>query len=83
MITSVGVHIYGENYSTGESLTVRIHEFDDGETNDLGDLVATLTTPTLTEGAMNYFTAPDGTTLEPNTQYIVNFHSTGNLSNPI
>ena len=79
-VTSVGIYVEEVNYSGSETLSVRIHEFDDSATNDLGDLVATLTTPTLTAGGVNVFTAPSDTTLSANTKYIVNFHSTGDAA---
>ena len=79
-VTSVGIYVTDNNFSGSETITVRIHEFNDSASNDLGTLVATLTTPTLVEGEMNVFEAPADTTLEANTDYIVNFHSTGSLS---
>ena len=39
-------------------MTVSVHRFDSSETNNLGDLVAVLSTPsTLNEGVVNDFTA--------------------------
>ena len=83
MITSVGIYVPELNYSPGETVTAYIHEFDDSMTNDRGTEAATLTTPTLINNRVNYFTAPSGTTLAADTQYILNFHSTGNNSNDL
>ena len=82
-VTSVGVDIIHVGFSGGETVTVRIHRFDDSATNDLGDLVAVLETPSLREDRVNVFNAPDGTTLAASTQYIVNFHSTGSVGNDL
>ena len=78
-LSSVGIHIHGDISSSTETITVSVHRFDSGETNNLGDLVATLSTPsTLHEGAVNDFTAPSNTRLLPNTRYLVNIVSVGN-----
>ena len=83
-VTSVGVHLHAVRFSGMETVTARIHEFNDSETNDLGTPVATLTTPaTLTAGEVNFFTAPADTTLAAGTQYILNFHSTGDSANDL
>ena len=76
-VTSVGVFVELVSFSGTETVTVYIHEFDDSATNDRGTLIATLTTPTLVAGAVNFFDAPEDTTLDAGTEYIVNFHSTG------
>ena len=76
-LTSVGIRIFRVLFSGSETVTARIHEFNDSATNDLGSLVATLTTPaTLTDG-VNFFDAPAHVNLEPDTEYILNFHATG------
>ena len=78
-LSSVGIHIHGDISSSTETITVSVHRFDSSETNNLGDLVATLSTPsTLNEGAVNDFTAPSNATLFPNTRYLVNIVSVGN-----
>ena len=78
-LSSVGIHIHEDNSSSSETLTVSVHRFDSSETNNLGELVATLSTPsTLNEGAVNDFTAPSNTRLLPNTRYLVNIVSVGN-----
>ena len=60
-------------------MTVSVHRFDSSETNNLGDLVAVLSTPsTLIEGTVNDFTAPSSTRLLPNTRYLVNIVGVGN-----
>ena len=45
-VSSVGIHVHTDNLDAGESVTVQIHEFDTTETNNVGTLIATLTTPT-------------------------------------
>ena len=82
-LTTVGLYVNNVRYSGSETVTARIHEFNGSATNNLGTLVATLTTPTLVEGEVNFFDAPSGTTLDPDTRYILNFHSTGNISNDL
>ena len=83
-LESVGVYIFSEDFTDTETVTARIHEFDDTETNDLADLVATLTTPTtLTEDAVNFFEAPSDITLDADTEYILNFDSTGDAANDL
>ena len=78
-LSSVGIYIHGDISSSTETITVSVHRFDSSETNNLGDLVATLSTPsTLIEGAVNDFTAPSNTRLLPNTGYLVNIVSVGN-----
>ncbi|MDE0712818.1 MAG: hypothetical protein OXH60_11875 [Rhodospirillales bacterium] len=78
-LSSVGIHIHGDTSSSTETITVSVHRFDSSETNNLGDLVATLSTPSpLNEGAVNDFTAPSNTRLLPNTGYLVNIVSVGN-----
>ena len=78
-LSSVGIHIHEDNSSSTETMTVSVHRFDSSETNNLGDLVATLSTPsTLNEGAVNDFTAPSNTRLLPNTRYLVNIVGVGN-----
>ena len=78
-LSSVGIHIHGDISSSTETITVSVHGFDTSETNNLGDLVATLSTPsTLHEGAVNDFTAPSNTRLLPNTRYLVNIVGEGN-----
>ena len=58
--------------ASGKDISVVIRENDNGEP---GDLVATLTNPdSLTSSADNEFTAPEGTTLEPSTDYWVSVH---------
>lgn len=77
-LSSVGIHIHGDNSSSTETITVSVHTFDSSETNNLGDLVATLSTPpTLNEGAVNDFTAPSNARLLPNTRYLVSFSGGG------
>ncbi len=77
-LNSVGIHIHGDISSSTETITVSVHRFDSGETNNLGDLVATLSTPSrLNEGAVNDFTAPSNTRLLPDTRYLVNIVSVG------
>jgi len=77
-LSSVGIHIQGDISSSTETITVSVHRFDSSETNNLGDLVATLSTPsTLHEGAVNDFTAPSNTRLLPNTGYLVNIVGVG------
>ena len=78
-LSSVGIHIHEDNSSSTETMTVSVHRFDSSETNNLGDLVATLSTPSmLNEGAVNDFTAPSNTRLLPNTRYLVNIVGVGN-----
>ena len=78
-LSSVGIHIHEDNSSSSETITVSVHRFDSSETNNLGDLVATLSTPSrLNEGAVNDFTAPSNTRLLPNTRYLVNIVGVGN-----
>ena len=78
-LSSVGIHIHEDNSSSSETITVSVHRFDSSETNNLGELVATLSTPsTLNEGAVNDFTAPSNTRLLPNTRYLVNIVGVGN-----
>ncbi|MCY3703266.1 MAG: hypothetical protein OXG16_11360, partial [Rhodospirillales bacterium] len=78
-LSSVGIHIHEDNSSSTETMTVSVHRFDSSETNNLGDLVAVLSTPsTLNEGAVNDFTAPSNTRLLPNTGYLVNIVGVGN-----
>lgn len=78
-LDSVWVRLQNVRYSGSETLTLRIHKFDDSQTNDLGTLVATLNTPsTLKSNSRNRFTAPADIDLEPDTDYILNVHSTGN-----
>ena len=78
-LSSVGIYIHGDTSSSTETITVSVHRFDSSETNNLGELVATLSTPsTLNEGAVNDFTAPSNTGLLPNTGYLVNIVSVGN-----
>ena len=78
-LSSVGIYIHGDTSSSTETITVSVHRFDSSETNNLGELVATLSTPsTLNEGAVNDFTAPSNTKLLPNTGYLVNIASVGN-----
>ena len=77
-LSSVGIHIHEDNSSSSETITVSVHRFDSSETNNLGELVATLSTPsTLIEGAVNDFTAPSNTRLLPNTRYLVNIVGEG------
>ena len=78
-LSSVGIHIHEDNSSSSETITVSVHRFDNKETNNLGELVAALSTPsTLNEGAVNDFTAPSNTRLLPNTRYLVNIVGVGN-----
>ncbi len=78
-LSSVGIYIHGDTSSSTETITVSVHRFDSSETNNLGDLVATLSTPSrLIEGVVNDFTAPSNTRLLPNTGYLVNIVSVGN-----
>ena len=77
-LVSLGIHINESAFSGSETATVRIHEFDEAATNDLGMLVATLETPTLADDAVNFFTTTSDVTLKPSTRYIINFHNTGN-----
>ncbi|MDE0619517.1 MAG: DNA topoisomerase [Rhodospirillaceae bacterium] len=78
-LSSVGIHIHEDNSSSSETITVSVHRFDSSETNNLGELVATFSTPsTLNEGAVNDFTAPSNTRLLPNTRYLVNIVGVGN-----
>ena len=75
-LSSVGIYIYEDNSSGTETITASVHTFDSSETNNVGDLVAVLSTPpTLTEGAVNDFAAPSGPRLLPNTRYLVNIIS--------
>ncbi|MDE0693108.1 MAG: putative Ig domain-containing protein, partial [Gammaproteobacteria bacterium] len=77
-LSSVGIHIHGDTSSSTETMTVSVHRFDSSETNNLGGLVATLSTPsTLNEGAVNDFRAPGNTALLPNTRYLVNIATAG------
>ena len=78
-LSSVGIYIHGDTSSSTETLTVSVHRFDSNETNNLGELVAALSTPSrLIEGAVNDFTAPSNTRLLPNTRYLVNIVGEGN-----
>ena len=71
-LSSVGIYIHADNSATGETITVSVHRFDGKETNNLGELVVTLSTPsTLNEGAVNDFTAPPNAVLLPDTRYLV------------
>ena len=81
-LSSVGVRLREVNYSEGETVTLRIHEFDDSQTNDLGTLVANLNTSVHSEGQLDStsFTAPADIDLEPDTDYILNVHGSGNSS---
>ena len=78
-LSSVGIYIHGDISSSTETITVSVHRFDSSETNNLGELVAALSTPSrLIEGAVNDFTAPSNTRLLPNTRYLVNIVGVGN-----
>ena len=78
-VRSVGIHIHQNYFSSGETLTVSLHRFNNSAPNKVGDLVATLSTPSpLNRGGVRNFLAPSGTSLLPNTRYLVNFVSTGN-----
>lgn len=77
LVTSVGMYVHAVGFSAGETVTVRIHEFNPVALDYTGPAVIVLTTPTLTAGEVNFFSAPEGATLEPGTEYLVNFHSTG------
>ena len=78
-LSSVGIYIHGDTSSSTETLTVSVHRFDSSETNNLGELVAVLSTPSrLIEGAVNDFMAPSNTRLLPNTGYLVNIIGEGN-----
>ena len=77
-LSSVGIYIDADNSATGETITVSVHRFDGKETNNLGELVVTLSTPsTLNEGAVNDFTAPPYAALLPDTRYLVNIFTEG------
>ena len=77
-LSSVGIYIDADNSATGEIITVSVHRFDGKETNNLGELVVTLSTPsTLNEGAVNDFTAPPYAALLPDTRYLVNIFTEG------
>ena len=78
-LSSVGIHIHGDISSSTETITVSVHRFDSSETNNLGDLVAVLSTPSrLIEGVVNDFTASSNARLLPNTGYLVNIVGEGN-----
>ena len=78
-VSSVGLHIHRNYFSSGETVTVSIHRFDNSAPNKVGDLVATLSTPSPLNGnGVRNFRAPSGALLLPNTRYLVNFVSTGN-----
>ena len=78
-LSSVGIYIHTDNSATGETITVSVHRFDSSETNNLGELVVTLSTPsTLNEGAVNDFTAPPNAVLLPDTRYLVSIFTEGN-----
>ena len=78
-VSSVGLHIHRNYFSSGETVTVSIHRFDNSAPNKVGDLVATLSTPSPLNGnGVRNFLAPSGALLLPNTRYLVNFVSTGN-----
>ena len=80
-MTSIDIYLSSIGYTGTETVTWSIHEFDDDATNDLGTLIATLPTPSpLTANAVNEFTAPSGTTLAPDSDYIVSLHSTGDAA---
>ncbi|MCY3812360.1 MAG: autotransporter domain-containing protein [Gammaproteobacteria bacterium] len=77
-LSSVGIHFLGDTSSSTETISVSVHRFDTSKTNNLGDLVAALSTPsTLNEGTVNDFTTPSNTGLLPNTEYLVNIASVG------
>ncbi|MYD95976.1 MAG: hypothetical protein F4X98_01135, partial [Gammaproteobacteria bacterium] len=77
-LSSVGIYIHTDNSATGETITVSVHRFDSSETNNLGELVVTLSTPsTLNEGAVNDFTAPPNAVLLPDTRYLVSISTEG------
>ena len=78
-LSSVGIYIHTDNSATGETITVSVHRFDSSETNNLGELVVSLSTPsTLNEGAVNDFTAPPNAVLLPDTRYLVSIFTEGN-----
>ena len=78
-LSSVGIHIHEDNSSSTETITVSVHRFDSSETNNLGDLVAVLSTPSrLIEGVVNDFMASSNNGLLPNTRYLVNIIGGGN-----
>ena len=80
-LSSVGIYIHGDTSSSTETITVSVHRFDSSKTNNLGDLVATLSTPsTLNEGTVNDFMAPANARLLPNTEYLVNITTVGDSS---
>ena len=78
-LDTVRVRLSDVDFSEGETLTVRVHEFNSSRIHGLGAQAAVLVTPTrLRKNAVNTFSAPSDVVLKPDTKYIVNFHSTGN-----
>ncbi len=58
-VSSVGLHIHRNYFSSGETVTVSIHRFDNSAPNKVGDLVATLSTPSPLNGnGVRNFRAP-------------------------
>ena len=73
----VGVYVIEENFAPGKGITVRIYEAD-ADGNRTGNPVHILTSPTsYVENAINRFTAPNNATLQPNTEYLVDFDGQG------
>ena len=84
IIESVGLGIDTVSLTGSETVTVSIHEFDHTETNNLGALVTTLTPPaSLTAGAVNDFTAPEGTALAANQEYLLDFVGTADQADDL
>lgn len=79
----MGVFVDEVNLAQNETVTLRIHEFDESATNDLGSLETNLNAQDPAAGTINDFMAPRGATLDPRPEYILNFHSTGNASNDL
>ena len=82
-LTSIGVYGHAVNLGNIDSMTLRIHEFDDSKSNDLGELVANLESPEPTAGEVNFFDAPDDTTLDAQTEYIVNLDIDANIASDL
>ena len=76
-LTGVEVRVGVVAFTGTETVTMKIYTFDADGHRKLGDLVHTMTTPTLTAGSLNEFPAPAAATLRPETKYLVTFQATG------
>ena len=76
LLTSVSVAISRQRFSGTETATFKVYDSENDGTPK--NEVYALTTPTLTEGATVFFTAPSDATLAANSTYHVVFQGSGN-----